>query len=177
MPENITEIDRLKLFGQLGPCTDLYVMGHVGNTHNEFRESDRKFYGVDARVTNTSIDGLSLTAYGKTFTQNNSADTVSLNTRLSGAVVVLARTETRQPQTPFPPSRLTPITPQQIYAMFLRSQRAAGDNWASALDREWLTFGVKGRWRPFHDACDMRRGMSVTGGYEWSEIRRTNVTY
>ena len=56
-------------------------MGHVGNTHNEFRESDRKFYGVDARVTNTAIDGLSLTAYGKTFTQNNSADTMSLNDR------------------------------------------------------------------------------------------------
>jgi len=45
------------------------------------------------------------------------------------------------------------------------------------VDREWLTLGAKARWRPFYDACDLRRGMSVTGGYEWSEINRSNVTY
>ena len=57
------------------------MLGHVGNTHNEFRETDRKFYGVDARLTNQSVDGLTLTAYGKTFTQNNSPDDMALNNR------------------------------------------------------------------------------------------------
>ncbi|MFH1268117.1 MAG: hypothetical protein ABIK89_20555, partial [Planctomycetota bacterium] len=80
-PENFTEIDRIKLHGEISPNTEAYVTGHVGNTHNQFRESDRKFYGVDARVTNTSIDGLSLTGYGKTYTQNNSPDVERLNGR------------------------------------------------------------------------------------------------
>ena len=38
----------------------MYVLGWVGNTHNKLRESDRKFYGVDGRITNQSIDGLNL---------------------------------------------------------------------------------------------------------------------
>ena len=79
--ENYTEIDRLKVLADVAPNTDLYVLGFVGNTHNTFRESDRKFYGVDARVTNSSFDGLTATVYGKTLAQNNSADATALNTR------------------------------------------------------------------------------------------------
>ena len=81
MPENTTNIDRIKVRADLGMDTDVYVVGHVGTTHNEFRHSDRQFYGVDARVTNSSIDGLKVTAYGKLFSQNHSEDTTSLNTR------------------------------------------------------------------------------------------------
>ena len=29
--------------GSIGDYTDAYVMGFVGNTHNDFRDSDRKF--------------------------------------------------------------------------------------------------------------------------------------
>jgi hypothetical protein len=40
----------LKLRGQMAPDTICTSSGIVGNTHNKFRESDRKFYGVDARI-------------------------------------------------------------------------------------------------------------------------------
>ena len=53
-PENYTEIDRIKLHGDLGWYSDLYALGYVGNTHNKFRDSDRKFYGADVRVTNSA---------------------------------------------------------------------------------------------------------------------------
>ena len=33
--ENYTEIDRIKSWTQVAPDTDMYVMGWLGNTHNE----------------------------------------------------------------------------------------------------------------------------------------------
>ncbi|MCL4202583.1 MAG: hypothetical protein KJ000_08815 [Pirellulaceae bacterium] len=161
VPENITEIDRLKLRGQLAPQTDLYVVSHLGNTHNKFRESDRKFYGVDARLTNTSVDGLSLTAYGKTFTQRNSEDTQSLNTRYPGQASLWLE-QSASTLAPLPPQ--TFFTPDAAY-------------YQNLVDRDEFAVGIKGRWRPFHDSCDWRRGTAVTGGYEYSQLERDNVSY
>jgi hypothetical protein len=159
VPENTTNIDRIKLRADLGMDTDVYVVGHVGTTHNEFRHSDRQFYGVDARVTNCSIDGLKLTAYGKTFSQNNSEDTTSLNTRYPAQANLWIE------QNAF--SGL-PETPQTIYdptTLYL-----------GLADRDFWEVGVKGRWTPHH-AGPWADGVAVTGGYEFGEIRRTNVTY
>lgn len=152
VPENFTEIDRLKIGAQLTTNTDMYVVGHSGNTHNEFRQSDRRFYGVDARLTNTSIDGLALTAYGKTFSQNNSADTVALNTRYPGQASTWL--EATPPQTIYSPDSL----------------------YLGLADRDVWEVGVKGRWTPRYSGgwCD---GGALTAGYEYGEINRTNVTY
>ncbi|MCU0961206.1 MAG: hypothetical protein MUF48_13985, partial [Pirellulaceae bacterium] len=150
--ENYTEIDRVKMWSQLAQNTDLYVLGWVGNTHNRFRESDRKFYGVDARVTNQSIDGLSATVYGKTHVQNNSADTQSLNSRYPGD-----------------PNWLEPRPPQQMYT--------PADNYLGLADRHWTAVGIKNRWRPFYDSYGVAKGFAVVGGYEWAQIERKNVTY
>ncbi len=130
----------------------MYVMGWLGNTHNEFRESDRKFYGVDARVTNQSFDGLTSTVYGKSHVQNNSADTMSLNSRYPGNPYFL---EPRPPQTMYTPN----------------------DNYLGLVDRHWTTIGWKNRWRPFYDSYGIAKGFAVVGGYEWAQIKRSNVTY
>ncbi|MFO7901512.1 MAG: hypothetical protein ACQESR_03295 [Planctomycetota bacterium] len=151
VPENYTTIDRMKLGALLTENTDLYVVGHLGNTHNKFRESDRRFYGVDARLTNTSIEGLRWTVYGETSGMDNSADTVSLNTRY--------------PDGPWLEDDVPPTNydPESLYL--------------GLVDRvEWAT-GVKGRWRPFHDSLGLRRRLAVTGGYEYKELKRRNVTY
>lgn len=71
VPENYTEIDKIKIGADLGQHTRLYTNMFTGNTHNRYRENDRGFWGVDMRVTNESIDGLRLTAYGKRFEQNH----------------------------------------------------------------------------------------------------------
>ena len=155
VPENYTEIDRLKLRSQLSCNTDLYVLGFVGNTHNKFRESDRKFYGVDARVTNQSIDGLNLVAYGKTHVQNNSADTHALNDRYPGD-----------------PQWLEAVPPQEFHEFFTGENQYLG-----LVDRHWSSIGFKSRWRPFYDSCGLANGFAMIGGYEWSEIKRTSVDY
>ena len=150
--ENYTEIDRVKVWSQIAPDTDLYVLGWVGNTHNKLRESDRKFYGVDGRITNQSIDGLTATAYAKSHVQNNSADTQSLNSRYPGD-----------------PYFLEPRPPQQMFT--------PNDNYLGLVDREWTTIGLKNRWRPFYDSWGIAKGFALVGGYEWAQIARSNVTY
>lgn len=162
VPENFTEIDRLKFRGQLAPNTDLYAVGHLGNTHNEFRDSDRKFYGVDGRLTNTSVDGLAVTVYGKTDTQRNSEDLTSLSAagRFPGQENLWSETNPNG----------VPTAPDQIYA-------PNADYYQNLVDRDYLAAGIKGRWRPFYDACDWRRGTALTGGYEWSQLERDNATY
>lgn len=84
VPENTTEIDRVKIGAQLGSYTDAYVLGYVGNMHNKFRETDRHFGGVDGRITNRSFDGLQLTGYGRHYTQNTEQPGVALNTMYPG---------------------------------------------------------------------------------------------
>jgi hypothetical protein len=153
VPENTTEIDRVKIGGSLGMDSDLYVIGHLGNTHNKFRDSDRKFWGVDARVTNRSIDGLSLTAYAKTNSQENDPDQVALNTRYPGQASLW----------------LEDLPPQEIYQP---------EPWyLNVVDRDMGAVGAKARWRPFHDYCDIRRGLSITSGYEYRSLERRQVTY
>ncbi len=144
--ENYTEIDRVKAWSQIAPDTDLYVLGWVGNTHNKLRESDRKFYGVDGRITNQSIDGLTVTAYAKSHVQNNSADTQSLNSRYPGD-----------------PYFLEPRPPQQMFT--------PNNNYLGLVDREWTTIGLKNRWRPFYDSCGIAKGFALVGGYESAQMR------
>ena len=152
VPENYTEIDRVKLHGQLSPTNEMYVIGHVGNTHNKFRDSDRKFYGVDARLTNTTYEGLSMTAYGKTFTQNNSPDTMSLNSRYPADAGIL----------------LESVPPQSFYPAGVYN---------SLVDRQTYSVGVKGRWRPFYDEGGTLGRLAVTGGYDYTRLDRDQVNY
>jgi hypothetical protein len=70
VPENYTEIDRLKLGAQLGDCTDMYLLGYLGNMTNRYRDIQRHFSGVDGRITNQSLDGLQLTGYGRVYNQD-----------------------------------------------------------------------------------------------------------
>ncbi len=146
VPENYTEIDRLKVLADVAPNTDLYVLGFVGNTHNRFRESDRKFYGVNGRVTNSTFDGLTMTVYGKTFAQNNSADTVALNARYPAQATTWVE----------------PVAPQ--------TNLSAASPPALLVDRYIAAAGVKGRWRPFYNNCGWTSRLAVVGGYEYREL-------
>ena len=103
-------------------------------------------------VTNTSYAGLSVTAYGKTFTQNNSANTISLNQRYPPKPVI-----------GWKPHAELFYTPTSFYL--------------GLADRDFWAMGLKSRWRPFYDACGLASRFAVTSGYEYSEISRTNVTY
>lgn len=63
VPDNFTQIDRLKLGVNLAAETDLYARLSAGDTENQFRNTHRKFQVYDLRLTNRSWDGLTLTGF------------------------------------------------------------------------------------------------------------------
>jgi hypothetical protein len=71
VPENTTNIDRVKISADLTECNQLYANTYLGQTHNEFRDTHRDFGGADVRLTNHSIDDVTLTAYGSVYDESN----------------------------------------------------------------------------------------------------------
>jgi len=144
VPDNLTDIDRMKASAQIGEYTDAYVLGYVGNNHNQFRDTNRHFSGVDGRITNRSIDGVQATAYAKTYQTNTSTPTQSLNAQTGSTIW-------GEPDL---------------------------SNIDDPVDRQFNSYGVTSRWRPFWDDSNrVRRGMALIGGYEYSQIIRQNASY
>ena len=71
VPENVTQIDRLKVGVDLAAETNLYARLSSGDTENKFRDTHRKFQAYDLRLTNSAWDGLTLTGYLKLNKQAN----------------------------------------------------------------------------------------------------------
>ena len=63
VPNNFTQVDRLKLGVNLPADTRFYARLQTGDTHNRTRQAHRKFHGYDLRLTNRSWDGVTLTGY------------------------------------------------------------------------------------------------------------------
>lgn len=81
VPENYTEIDRIKTRLELTDVTELYTLGYYGNTHNRFRDTDRKFWGGDIRLTNRSFEDVTFVGYGKAHVQDHDFAPYPLNDR------------------------------------------------------------------------------------------------
>ena len=75
-----------KAAADLGMSTDLYVLGYNGNNSNDFRGINRRFSGADARVTNQAVDGLSLTAFGRAYSEHTSMPSTPLGDSGSNAI-------------------------------------------------------------------------------------------
>lgn len=80
VPDSSTQIDRIKAAADLGMNTDLYVLGYNGDNTNDFRGINRHFAGTDARITNTAVDGVSVTGYGKVYTEQTAMPSTPLGT-------------------------------------------------------------------------------------------------
>lgn len=78
VPENFTQVDRLKLNMPLDEANQLYAHLYFGNTENKFRDTHRDFNGYDIRLINRAIDGVTLTGYAKIDTQKNELPTTFL---------------------------------------------------------------------------------------------------
>ena len=70
MPDSQTQIDRLKFSTKIGCNTDVYLLGYAGYNEDELRDTYRNFNGADLRITNRSIDTLTLTSYGKYYRED-----------------------------------------------------------------------------------------------------------
>jgi hypothetical protein len=148
VPENFTQIDRLKLGADLTANNRLYGNLFTGDTENKDRDTHRHFWGADLRLTNRSIDGLSITPYFKYFDDQGQLPTTFPEDDIF--------------QDGHKPSDLA--TPEEP------------DGLRPPVDREITTAGVRARWYPLRRRYSSR-GLSLTGAYEYEEIRRANVTY
>ncbi|MEX2286632.1 MAG: hypothetical protein WD648_06045 [Planctomycetaceae bacterium] len=71
VPESMTQIDRLKLSTKLTEDNEIYAYMYNGDTENEYRDTRRTFNGVDGRLTNTSIENVTVTWYAKMAKEGN----------------------------------------------------------------------------------------------------------
>lgn len=85
VPDNFTQVDRLKVSAPLNAVNQFYANLYLGDTENKFRDTHRGFSGYDLRLTNRAIDGVTLTGYAKVDAQNNELPTTFLTTAPLGA--------------------------------------------------------------------------------------------
>jgi hypothetical protein len=71
VPENFTQIDRVKVGALLTESNELYANLYYGDTENLFRDLNRQFSGYDVRLMNRAIDGVTITPYAKLDEENN----------------------------------------------------------------------------------------------------------
>ncbi len=139
VPQNFTQIDRLKIGGDLTENTRFYANLFLGDTKNRNRNVHRDFNGWDLRVTNRTVDNLSLTGFAKWYEEKG-----------------------QLPDT-FPEDSL--------YDAGVRPS----DEVRAPVDRERIKAGLKGRYKLSEGYRSS--GLALTGGYEYSTIDRSNVTY
>ena len=139
-----------------------YVLGYVGNTHNDFRDTDRKLYGGDVRLTNRDVRESQHDRLRQDQRSRERNGTVHAQQRVRRFVAWKASCPVHLRLQ----RRMTPTA--TACPDYLDSH---------PVDRTFYTAGMKSRWIPFYDYCDVRRGLSVTGGYEWAEINRRYVDY
>ncbi|MAT68320.1 MAG: hypothetical protein CMJ58_02235 [Planctomycetaceae bacterium] len=80
VPENYTQIDRLKVGATLTENNRLYANLYTGDTHNEFRDTHRSYDGYDLRLMNDALEEVNLTAYVNYNEQKNELPTEFLTT-------------------------------------------------------------------------------------------------
>ena len=78
VPENLTQIDRLKMAVRFPGRRDVYTRFFIGTTENEYRDTVRRFRGYDVRLTDRAIAGLSLTVYSNGYVQKGTRPTALL---------------------------------------------------------------------------------------------------
>jgi hypothetical protein len=79
VPDNYTQIDRLKVNAQLTDYNQLYANLFHGDTENQFRDTHRQFSGWDVRWMNTAVENVTWTAYTSMYDENNELPTTFLN--------------------------------------------------------------------------------------------------
>ena len=79
VPSNYTQMDQLKANWEITDCTKAYAYLMIGNTVSDSpnislpggtMSMTRYFNNIDLRLTNTSVENLSVTAYGKNFNED-----------------------------------------------------------------------------------------------------------
>lgn len=154
VPENFTQIDRLKFGIDLTETNKLYANSYYGDTRNQFRDTHRQFSGVDVRLINQSIEGSTITAYGTFDEQNNDKPPVALTTAPWAASGGTATSTDREPGSLEHP-----------------------------IDYLQFRFGLRSNWKPFSEPfttdenADLWARTTIVSGYEYSMLERNYATW
>jgi hypothetical protein len=71
VPENLTQIDRVKISSDLTENNQVYANLYHGDTLNYDRDMHRRLQGYDIRLTNRSLENVTLTGYSSRDAQKN----------------------------------------------------------------------------------------------------------
>jgi hypothetical protein len=179
VPENFTQIRKLKIGVDLAPATQLYALLHHGSTDNLFRNTRRTFGGADLRLTDRTIPGVSWTGYAKYTHQDN-----PLPSELIGAELLeFDRFDESIEPCDIDISRsyggcaCAPIPINCVLGSDGIPDFFASDALSDPVDYRRTTVGWSARWRPFRHARDLRRGLSCYGRYEYRLLERGDAQF
>ena len=148
VPENLTQIDRLKVNARLNHSNKLYANLYIGDTKNEFRETHRDFGGYDLRLINDAYDDLTLTAYTSMYEEKNELPPFFLD----------------EP----------PLAPADTYDQDSVRHPIDYRRTRAGLKSSWQPFGDRGMRYSNYGLWD---GTSLASGYEYYQLERDFVTY
>jgi len=148
VPENYTQIDRLKIGATLTEDNQFYANLFYGDTKNKFRDTHRTFDGVDVRLMNTSFDNIELTGYASFYEENNELPTTFLTSP------------------PFAPANTYDQTSLRHPVDYLRTRAGLRGNWMPFADRN-----------SYYSSYGFLDGTSIMGGYEYYLLERDFATY
>jgi hypothetical protein len=179
VPENFTQIRKLKIAVDLSPTTQLYALLHHGSTDNQFRNTRRNFGGADLRLTDRTTAGVTWTAYAK-FTQQDNP----LPAELIGAELLEfdRYDESIEPcdediSRSYGGCACGPIPTNCVLGSDGIPDFFARDALSDPVDYRRTTLGWNGRWRPFRNARDFRRGLACYGRYEYRLLQRGDAQF
>jgi hypothetical protein len=84
VPENTTQIDQLRVGVDLTDRTRFYGYGWGGQTENHFRDVRRDYVGYDLRLTDSTLQGFSVTLYTTGKHENGTVPTTYLPDETQG---------------------------------------------------------------------------------------------
>jgi hypothetical protein len=147
VPDNFTQIDRLKIGALLTDANRLYANLYVGDTKNKFRDTHRNMNGYDLRLINSSLDQIKLTGYASRYEETNELPSTFLNAPPLAPANNYDQTSLRHP------------------VDYTRTRAGIKGSWRPYGDRNsYYSYG-------FQD------GTSLAGGYEYYLLERDFATY
>jgi len=179
VPENLTLMRKLKISVDLAERTQLYALLHQGSTDNQLRNTRRHFQGVDLRLTDWTLRGLTWTGYAKL----NQQDSTMPTELISGEALEFDRYDETTTPCPDDVSRAyggcgcAPPPTSCVLRADGVSDFFASDALAEPVDYSRTTFGVNGRWKPFRHDRSWKRGLTCYGRYEFRHLDRGHAEF
>ena len=148
VPDNFTQIDRLKIGASLTENNQFYGNLFVGDTKNEFRDTHRNYNGFDLRLMNNTYDDLNITAYASRYQETNELPTTFLTA--------------------------PPLAPANTYDEDSLRHPVDYFRTRAGVKGTWKPFGKSPRYYPSYGFLD---GSSFAAGYEYHQLERDFATY